>query len=249
MQEIKMNETLLHLVCYIKDTKKQAISEGLLLSNNQKRYWLSVTRQTYYSLDDKYFKKAGISHNEQNLEAILSYNLPDGIKNTEYSQLGQFSFRGIPYPMRLETPDTDKFHKMLNKHMDRLKRYYAKKEQIENELERLKEQRQKLCYPHWTRFILHPVLIQLKRLTPEIKWEKDIRFTCFGVRGECPVFGETKNNENVGVTFTYNGGKLFYDTGNTINGFPKDLNGLNCITAKIESISQLVGFIHQQYQK
>lgn len=246
METIKMNETLLNLICYIKDTVTQVISEGIL--KQQALDWYSIAQKEFYGLSEKYFKKAGISPNKQNFEAILSYTFPEGLRNTEFSQLEKFSFVGSPYRKQTVIHGRDILQNLLNKYEARYERYYARKEKIRKEIIILQEQESKLRYPHWTHFILRPLLLELKRQTPEIIWEKNNRLLCFGIRAECPVFGQTKDNKTVGVTFTHEEGKLYYDTGKTVSGCPKDLNGLNCITAEVKSISQLVEFIRQQYK-
>lgn len=86
-----MNKTLLDLIIYIQDTKKQAISKGILFEN-ESFDWYQVTQDVYYELNKKLFEKAGIVQNQYNFEKILSYPVEDEILDTKYEQLGKFLF-------------------------------------------------------------------------------------------------------------------------------------------------------------
>lgn len=88
---IPMNKTLLNLCIYLQDTERQAISEGILIGNNNTD-WYNATKKAYFGLDKKIFEEAGIKQNLMNLEALLYYKLPEGIRNTTYDQLHKFSF-------------------------------------------------------------------------------------------------------------------------------------------------------------
>lgn len=90
-KKINLNKKLLELIIYIQDTKKQAISEGILF-DNESFYWYRITQDVYYKLDKELFEKAGILQNQYNFEKILSYSVEDEILNTKYEQLGKFLF-------------------------------------------------------------------------------------------------------------------------------------------------------------
>ncbi|GLL53398.1 hypothetical protein KUBF_10600 [Bacteroides finegoldii] len=47
---------------------------------------------------------------------------------------------------------------------------------------------------------------------PEVTWDAENLHT-HGLRAACSVYGKTRNNETVGLTFTFDGGVLSYDTG------------------------------------
>lgn len=85
-----MNKTLLNLCIFLQDTKRQAISEGILIGNNNID-WYNTVKKAYFGLAKKIFEEAGIKQNLMNLEALLYYQLPEGIRNTEYDQLHKFS--------------------------------------------------------------------------------------------------------------------------------------------------------------
>lgn len=86
-----MNKTLLDLIIYIQDTKKQAISKGILFEN-ESFDWYQVTQDVYYKLDKELFEKAGILQSQYYFEKILSYPVEDEILDTKYEQLGKFLF-------------------------------------------------------------------------------------------------------------------------------------------------------------
>lgn len=86
-----MNKTLLNLCVFLQDTKRQTISEGILIGNNNID-WYNAVKKAYFGLEKKIFEKAGIKQNLMNLEALLYYQLPEGIRSTEYDQLHKFSF-------------------------------------------------------------------------------------------------------------------------------------------------------------
>lgn len=90
-KKTSLNKTLLNLIIYIQDTKKQAISEGILFENEDYD-WYRVTQDVYYELNKKLFEKAGIVQNQYNFEKILNYPVKDEILNTKYEQLGKFLF-------------------------------------------------------------------------------------------------------------------------------------------------------------
>ena len=88
---IPMNKTLLNLCIYLQDTKKQAISEGILIGNDNTD-WYNAAKKAYFGLKKKIFEEAGIEQNLMNLETLLYYQLPEGIRSTTYDQLHKFSF-------------------------------------------------------------------------------------------------------------------------------------------------------------
>lgn len=117
-------------------------------------------------------------------------------------------------------------------------------------IERLKKRKDKICC-HWTDNLIRPVMEELAKITPDIQWEMKDCLIPLGMRCNCSVFGKTKDDITVGVTFTPGAGDtLNFDTGeyrigcqhNTLG----DLNGFNNITAALTDIEQLVELVHKQ---
>lgn len=90
-RKISINKTLLDLIICIQDTKKQAISKGILVEN-ENLDWYRITQKVYYKLDKEIFEKAGIVQNQYYFEKILSYHIEDEILDTKYPQLDTFLF-------------------------------------------------------------------------------------------------------------------------------------------------------------
>lgn len=120
--------------------------------------------------------------------------------------------------------------------------------QREKQIQRLENRRNKVS--HWTEALVRPIITEVARLTPEIKWDIDKdRFYPMGLRCAVSVFGRTKDDVCVGITFTPNrDGELpMYDyqygkRDNTIGG----LNGFNHKSKPIESIDELVNFVRSK---
>lgn len=88
--KVSLNETLLNLIIYIQDTKRQTISKGILLKNNVD--WYKLTQDVYNEIGNDVFDKAGIAQNIYNFIKILDYSVSDTILNTEYKELNKFLF-------------------------------------------------------------------------------------------------------------------------------------------------------------
>lgn len=88
---ISLNSTLLSLIIYIQDTKKQAISRGILIESESYN-WYKTVQDAYYELDKTLFAKAGIKQNRYNFENILSYPVDENMLKTEYEHLNRFQF-------------------------------------------------------------------------------------------------------------------------------------------------------------
>lgn len=119
--------------------------------------------------------------------------------------------------------------------------------ETEKKIERLKKRKDKICC-HWTDNLIRPVMEELVKITPDIQWEMKDRLIPLGMRCNCSVFGKTKDNITVGVTFTPGkGDTLNFDTGEYRIGCQNntlgDLNGFNNITAELTDIKQLVELI------
>lgn len=122
--------------------------------------------------------------------------------------------------------------------------------EAEKKIERLKKRKDKIrC--HWTDNLIRPVMEELVKITPDIQWEMKERLIPLGMRCNCSVFGKTKNNITVGVTFTPGADDtLNFDTGEYHTGCQNntlgDLNGFNNITAGLTDIKQLVELIRKK---
>ena len=70
------------------------------------------------------------------------------------------------------------------------------------------------------------------------------------LRAACSVYGKTRNNETVGLTFTFDGGVLSYDTGEVTHRFAPgtlgEINGMNNVSAPVESVDTLVDKVNEQ---
>jgi hypothetical protein len=131
--------------------------------------------------------------------------------------------------------------------------YDTTKEAIEKKIARLEKKRGKLVYPHWTDHLVRPIIAEVERRTPDIKWDIDKeRLTTFGLRCECPIFGKTTDGHTVGITFTPGNDIPRYDTGRSRNLYDHDTigawNGMNNVSKPIESIDELVALVRQKEQ-
>lgn len=113
----------------------------------------------------------------------------------------------------------------------------------EKRIARLSAKQRALPRPYWPGEILPPILEELARLTPEIKWETG-ELRTFGLRCVCPVYGKTKEGYIVGLSFTFGEDTLYYDTGEVTDRFGPGtlghINGMNNVSAPVGNISVLV---------
>lgn len=119
----------------------------------------------------------------------------------------------------------------------------------ERRIARLSAKQQALFRPYWPNEILPPVLEELVRLTPEIKWESN-ELCIFGLRCVCPVYGKTKEGHTVSLSFTFGDNSLYYDTGEVTDRFEPGtlgyINGMNNVSAPVENIGVLVAKVKEQ---
>jgi len=95
-----------------------------------------------------------------------------------------------------------------------------RRREIDDEIERLQEERKRLDELRWTEWLLRPVMREIARLTPEIEWERNKAYQPMGIRGAVPVFGRMKDGgQPVGITFTELGGELYFDAERTESRF------------------------------
>lgn len=122
----------------------------------------------------------------------------------------------------------------------------------EKRIKHLQIKRSALKYPSWTEVLLRPILGELVKLTPEITW-KIGRLSVMGLRSNCSVFGETKEQITVGITFTCDDNELYYDTGETKGNFLSDsigaMNGFNNVRAPVESIGTLLEHVRKRIER
>lgn len=132
--------------------------------------------------------------------------------------------------------------------------YETTKETIEKKISRLEKKLKKLIYPHWTECLVRPIIQEVERRTPDIKWDYDReRLITFGLRCECPIFGHTPDGHTVGITFTPGKDMACYDSGQRLNLYDKgtigNWNGMNNITKPIESIDELIAHVRRKEQE
>lgn len=119
--------------------------------------------------------------------------------------------------------------------------------------ERYEQRIRNLSVPHWTDNLVRPIMAEVARLTPDIIWEERDRMVTFGIRCECPVYGETPDGHTVGILFTP-GSKIndmvWYDTGEVKERFSPgtigEINGMNNVSKVVESIDELVALVRRQ---
>lgn len=122
----------------------------------------------------------------------------------------------------------------------------------EKRIMRFSKQQVNINRPWWVDEIVAPVMVEVARLTPEVKWDIS-RLDTHGLRAACSVFGDTENAQTVGLTFTFDNDILSYDTGEVTHRFDSGtigaINGMNNISAPVEGIDMLVAKIKEQLIK
>ena len=125
-----------------------------------------------------------------------------------------------------------------------------RRKEIDREIEHLKQERERLNNPHWTEELLRPVMAEIARLTPEIDWENNDEFYPTDLRGAITVFGRTKRERPVCITFTESGHDLQFDSGQIHNSFSlkvlKDIGGTNNIMESVGDGEPLLHYIRQR---
>ena len=123
--------------------------------------------------------------------------------------------------------------------------------EIDDEIERLQEERKRLDELRWTEGLLRPVMREIACLTPEIDWKPDEPWHPMGIRGAVPVFGRLKDEgQLVGITFTELGGELYFDAERTESRFvPGTLGATLCTNTLSVSVGNgepLLRYLRQQ---
>lgn len=126
--------------------------------------------------------------------------------------------------------------------------YETEKDKLEKKIARLEKKLKKLHRPHWTDDMVRPIIEEVARRTPDIIWRKKEKLNTYGMRCECPIFGDTPDGHTVGIMFTHGEDIPRFDTGNKKREdfIGNDWNGFNNISKPIESIDELVAMIRRQ---
>ena len=113
-----------------------------------------------------------------------------------------------------------------------------RRREIDDEIERLQEERRRLDELRWTEGLLRPVMRAISRMTP-------------GIRGAVPVFGRLKDGgQLVGITFTELGGELYFDAERTEALFTPGALGatpcMNTLSVSVGDGEPLLRYLRQQ---
>ena len=159
--------------------------------------------------------------------------------------------------------ETDIVRKCIADYLHKIDRYRQQRDELQGRIDaarrkiawhekriiRLSEQQERIERPWWTKEIVAPLMWKVARLTPEVAWNTGNLYT-HGLRAACSVYGETRSNETVGLTFTFDGGILSYDTGEVTRRFAPgtlgEINGMNNVCAPVESVDTLVAKVNGQ---
>lgn len=92
---MKLNQTLLSIICAVQDCKKFEVSKLFLECCRDEDTsltfdWHKNVKKYFHSIDKILINKAGIKKNNITFERILDCKLPDEVYNTEYCDLGKF---------------------------------------------------------------------------------------------------------------------------------------------------------------
>lgn len=114
--------------------------------------------------------------------------------------------------------ETDIVRKCISDYLHKIDRYRKQQDGLQGKIDaarrkiawhekrimRLSEQQNRIERPWWTKEIVAPLMLEVARLTPEVTWDAENLHT-HGLRAACSVYGKTRNNETVGLTFTFDG--------------------------------------------
>lgn len=126
-----------------------------------------------------------------------------------------------------------------------------RRREIDDEIERLQEERKRLDELHWTEGLLRPVMREIARLTPEIEWERDETYHPRGIQCAVSVFGRLKDGgQPVCITFTELGGELYFDAVRTESRFVPETLGttpcMNTLSVSVGDGEPLLRYLRQQ---
>ena len=159
--------------------------------------------------------------------------------------------------------ETDIVRKCIADYLHKIDRYRQQRDELQGRIDaarrkfawhekriiRLSEQQKRIERPWWTKEIVAPLMREVARLTPEVAWSAENLYT-HGLRAACSVYGKTPDGGTVGLTFTFDGGVLSYDTGEVTRRFAPgtlgEINGMNNVCAPVESVDTLVAKVNGQ---
>ena len=123
--------------------------------------------------------------------------------------------------------------------------------EIDDEIERLQEERKRLDELRWTEGLLRPVMWEIAHLTPEIEWEHNKEYHPMGLRCAVSVFGRLKDGGPlVGITFTELGGELYFDAERTesrfVVGTLQATPCMNTLSVSVGDGEPLLRYLRQQ---
>lgn len=123
--------------------------------------------------------------------------------------------------------------------------------EIDDEIERLQEERKRLDELRWTEGLLRPVMREITHLTPEIEWEHNKEYHPMGLRCAVSVFGRLRGGgQLVGITFTELGGELYFDAERTESRFVAGTLGTtlctNTLSVSVGDGEPLLRYLRQQ---
>lgn len=126
-----------------------------------------------------------------------------------------------------------------------------RRREIDDEIERLQEERKRLNELRRTEGLLRPVMREIARLTPEIEWERDETYHPRGIRCAVSVFGRLKDGgQPVCITFTELGGELYFDAERTESRFVPEtlgaMNGMNTLSVSVGDGEPLLRYLRQR---
>jgi len=153
----------------------------------------------------------------------------------------------------MKLSDIQAAHTIQDQELQRVK---DKIEMRQAQIHRLEKKKER-AYENssWTTQLVNPVMREVEKLTPHIKWKLEGKPFVSGMRSNCSVFGKTiEDGITVAVTFTPGvGSNLNFDIGEVRSQFQRgsigDLNGFNQRTKKLESIHELVDLVARSEQE
>lgn len=105
MTTLKMNEQLMAVICMVQSAKDLFLNEldlvryGTTIEDQaytahmvSEDDWAARTRNYFFAIDDAFVDSLGLKKNEYCFEALLRYDVTDEMKNTDYDELGKFTF-------------------------------------------------------------------------------------------------------------------------------------------------------------
>jgi len=87
---MEMNKGLLNLIIMVQNYKQLKLDEGLFYKKGID--WWNETKGYYFNIDMDLMHKLGLNKNLNDFDHVLSYKITDEMENTEYSELGKFTF-------------------------------------------------------------------------------------------------------------------------------------------------------------